>query len=326
MKTLIYGAGPIGRWLALRLERAGADVSLLARGDALRTLRRCGVVIIDGLTGELQRARPRLVDRLDPDDRYDLIVVAMRKASRSAVCPRLAENRFLRHVVLLGNDVSGFHHDRRHLPEGTVLLGFPIAGGGWRGPDLVVMDRLRSRGRRGGLFLGEVEGDVRPRTREIASLFEAAELRAHLEGDMGGWLRYHFAFMAPVAGAIFEKGGDLGAVATDPGAIHRFCQACREAGDVLRAVGHRRRQPPVFNLFYWLPRALEPAVFARLFGSRQAEIRFGLHVRTVGAELLEMAAEFEALKARSGLATPTLDALLAHVPRTDLERTRRNVS
>ena len=29
MKTLIYGAGPIGRWLSLRLHDAGADVTLL---------------------------------------------------------------------------------------------------------------------------------------------------------------------------------------------------------------------------------------------------------------------------------------------------------
>ena len=29
MKTLIYGAGPIGRWMALRLHEAGRDVTLL---------------------------------------------------------------------------------------------------------------------------------------------------------------------------------------------------------------------------------------------------------------------------------------------------------
>jgi len=31
MKTLIYGARPIGQWLAIRLEQAGKDVTLLAR-------------------------------------------------------------------------------------------------------------------------------------------------------------------------------------------------------------------------------------------------------------------------------------------------------
>lgn len=30
MKTLIYGAGPIGQWLALRLDQAGLDGTLPA--------------------------------------------------------------------------------------------------------------------------------------------------------------------------------------------------------------------------------------------------------------------------------------------------------
>ena len=38
MKTLIYGAGPIGRWLALRLQQAGQDVTLLARNGTYRDL------------------------------------------------------------------------------------------------------------------------------------------------------------------------------------------------------------------------------------------------------------------------------------------------
>ena len=71
----------------------------------------------------------------------------------------------------------------------------------------------------------------------------------------------------------------------------------------------------MFNLYYWLPRFLEPMVFRQLFGSRSGEVRFGLHARTVGPELLEMAEEFAELKAEAGIETPTLDALLDHVPR-----------
>ena len=132
---------------------------------------------------------------------------------------------------------------------------------------------------------------------------------------MDGWLKYHFAFMAPTAGVIFMKGGDLGAVAADSEAIHLYCRACREAGSVLRKVGYRKRQPPVFNLYYWLPRWLEPMVFSKLFGSRSAEVRLGLHAPTVGAELLEMAEEFAELKAQAGMATPNLDPLLDCVRR-----------
>ncbi len=326
MKTLIYGAGPIGQWLALRLHLTGKDVTLLARGETFATLRQSGVVIVDGLTGERQSARVKLVESLEREDAYDLVVVAMLKAGRLAVCPILAQNRHLRNVLFLGNDVSGFHRYSDHLPEEKILLGFPGAGGGWDGDDLVVMDREKENGHHGELYLGELDGSVRERTLEIKELFEAADVDVHIEKDIDGWLKYHFAFMAPTTGVIFMEGGDLGAVAADRAAIHLYCRACREAGDVLRNVGYRRRQPPVFNLYYWLPRWLEPVIFSKLFGSRSGQVRFGLHARTVGPELLELAEEFAELKTRAGTETPALDALLDHVLRPRSAEHQRHVA
>jgi 2-dehydropantoate 2-reductase len=320
MKTLIYGAGPIGRWLAFRLQQAGQDVTLLARNQTYRSLERNGIEIVDGLTNEWVVARVKLVDRLDPEDRYDLVVVAMQKASRAAACPVLAQNEHLKNILFLGNDVAGTRRYLDHLPEDKVLLGFPGVGGGWDGADLVIMDREKLNAHRGEIFVGELDGTTRERTLEIKKLFEAADIRVSVEKDMDGWLKYHFAFMAPTAGVIFMKGGDLRAVAADKKAIHQYCRACREAGDVLREIGYRKRQPPVFNLYYWLPRWMEPVVFSKLFGSRSAEIRFGLHARTVGPELLELAEEFAVLKRLAGVDTPDLDALLDYVPRPSAGR------
>ena len=314
MKTLIYGAGPIGRWLALRLNHAGQDVTLLARNRTFSSLEERGIEILDGLTGERLAARPKLVDRLDPEDRYDLLVVAMQKSGRMAVCPILAQNEHLKNILFLGNDVSGFHQYLDHLTEDQVLLGFPGVGGGWEGANLVVMDREKPNAHHGEIFIGELDGVVRDRTVQIKKLFEAADIKVNIEKDMDGWLKYHFAFMAPTGGVIFMKGGDLRAVASDREAIHQYCRACREAGNVLREIGFRKRQPPVFNLYYWLPRWLEPVVFGKLFGSRSAEVRFGLHAKTVGPELLELADEFAVLKRLAGMGTPDLDALLDCVP------------
>jgi 2-dehydropantoate 2-reductase len=315
MKTLIVGSGPIGRWLALRLQKADTDVTLLARTGTRRHLEQNGIEIVDGLTGERQHARVGLVERLDAEDRYDLVVVAMQKASRVAACPMLAEDPHLKNILFLGNDVSGFHRYFDHLPREVVLLGFPGAGGGWVGEDLVVMDREKPRSHHGELFLGELDGTTGERPRQIKKLFEAADIRVSLENDIDGWLKYHYAFIAPTAGAIFKKRGDLQAVAGDRELLHQYCRACREAGNVLRKVGYHKRQPGVFNLYYWLPRFLEPFIFGKMFGSRSAEVRFGLHAPTVGPELLEMADEFEELKTKAEMETPDLDALLSHVPR-----------
>ncbi|MGD2067922.1 MAG: 2-dehydropantoate 2-reductase N-terminal domain-containing protein [Gemmatimonadota bacterium] len=317
MKTLIYGAGPIGRWLALRLHREGMDVTLLARGRTYMTLAEEGIKIVDGLTGRRNSGRVGLASRLDAEDHYDLVVVAMRKSARLSVCPVLARNPHLGHIVFVGNDVSGFHEYRRYLAAESVMLGFPGIGGGRdrRTGDLVILDRRKPRAPAGPLFLGELDGPTRDRTRRIAAFFESAGIDARVEEDMDGWLKYHFAFIAPLAGTVFGKGGDIRAVGRDGAAVRRFCRACRQAGEVLQAAGYHRRQPPVFNLFYWIPRWLEPTVFGRLFGSRAAEIRFGLHARAAAPELLEMAEEFEVLKTRAGVPTPDLDALLGHLPR-----------
>ncbi len=314
MKTLIYGAGPIGRWLTLRMEQAGQDVTLLARNETYRSLEEHGIEIVDGLTGERLAARPKLVDRLDPEDRYDLVVVAMQKSDRLAVCPILAQNEHLKNILFVGNDVSGFHHYHDHLTDDQVLLGFPGVGGGWDGADLVVMDREKPHGHNGEIFIGELDGVTRQRTLKIRRLFEAAGIKVSIEMDIDGWLKYHFAFMAPTAGVIFMKGGDLRAVADDGEAIRQYCRACREAGNVLRKAGYHKRQPNVFNLYYVLPQSLEPLVFSKLFGSRNAEVRFGLHARTVGPELIELAEEFAVLRRLVGMETPDLDALLDYVP------------
>jgi 2-dehydropantoate 2-reductase len=232
-----------------------------------------------------------------------------------AACPTLARNPHLKNVLFLGNDVTGFHRYLEHLPQEKVLLGFPGAGGGWNGDDLVVMDREKLDDTNGEIFIGELDGVMRERTLQIKRLFRGADIEVSIEKEIDGWLKYHYAFIAPTAGAIFKKGGEMQAVAADRALIHRYCRACRQAGSVLRKIGYRRRQPAIFNLYYWLPRFLEPWVFGKLFGSPSAEIRFGLHARTIGPELLEMAAEFEELKTKAGMETPDLDSLLACVPR-----------
>jgi len=296
------------------MQKAGQDVTLLARSETYRSLEERGIEIVDGLTGERLAARVKLVDRLDPEDRYDLVVVAMAKAGRLAVCPVLAQNEHLKNILFLGNDVAGTRRYLDHLSEDQVLLGFPGLGGGWEGTDLVIMDREKPTAPLGEIFIGELDNTIRARTVQIKNLLEAADIGVSIEKDMDGWLKYHFAFIAPTAGVIFKKGGDMRAVAGDNDAIHQYCRACREAGNVLKKIGYRRRQPPVFNLYYWLPRWLEPVVFSKLFGSRSAEVRFGLHARTVGPELLELAEEFAVLKSLAGMETPDLDALLDCVP------------
>ncbi len=324
MKTLIYGAGPIGQWMASKLGQAQQDVTLLARGSTLRYLQERGIRITDGLANITIQTRVSLVDELSPTDRYDLVVVPMTKARRLEVCPILARNPHLKNILFVGNDVAGPAGYLEQLPRENVLLGFPGAGGGWQDGGLVIAEGDRA-GAPGRLYFGELDGVRRERTRRIQALFAASGFRASAERDIDGWLKYHFAFVGPMVGAVYKHRFDLAAVAEDQDTLHQFCAACREAGDVLRANGYRRRQPFVFNMFYWLPRWLEPKVFAKLFGAPAARIRFGLHAAVVRPEFLALADEFSVLQRQASLPTKAFDALLAYL-RTPIETTKAGVA
>ena len=183
------------------------------------------------------------------------------------------------------------------------------------GARMVVVDRDGPGGKPQSIYIGELGAPPTERCRRIATHFERAGIPVSLEADIDGWLKYHFAFIGPTAGVVLARGGDFEAVARDAQALRKFQRACREAGNVLARVGYTRRQPFVFNLFYWLPVFLAPWVFRKLFDSRQAEVAFGLHLNAIGSELTELKDEFAVLQGQAGLETPNLDELLAFFPR-----------
>jgi 2-dehydropantoate 2-reductase len=107
MRILVYGAGVIGSFNAARLSAAGHDVSLLARGARPAELREHGVVLEDTRSGLPTAMRVPLVERLDPDDAYDLVVVAMRRNQVPAILPDLARSARTPSVLFLGNNAAG---------------------------------------------------------------------------------------------------------------------------------------------------------------------------------------------------------------------------
>ena len=79
MKTLIYGAGPLGTLYAHRLFQAGTDVTILARGQRYDRIKADGLALVDEMTGAREESRANIVDELRGEDEYDLVVVPIRK-------------------------------------------------------------------------------------------------------------------------------------------------------------------------------------------------------------------------------------------------------
>ena len=107
MKTLVYGAGVLGSFYAARLQEAGHDVSLLARGQRLADLKAHGVVLREAGTDKQTTTRVGVVEQLAPQDAYDLVVVIVRKDQLASVLPSLAANGHTPNVLFMLNNAAG---------------------------------------------------------------------------------------------------------------------------------------------------------------------------------------------------------------------------
>jgi 2-dehydropantoate 2-reductase len=83
----IVGAGAIGSWIADALDRAGWQVSMLARGDTLATLRATGLCVEQ--SGQMRRCHPRAgsAAELGP---HDYVFLAVKAQVLPSLAPQLA--------------------------------------------------------------------------------------------------------------------------------------------------------------------------------------------------------------------------------------------
>lgn len=307
MKILIYGAGVLGSLYAARLAQAGHDVTLLARGQRLAELRAHGIVIEDAATGQRSTTAVNLVDQLAPDDAYDLVVVLMRKNQVSAILPVLAANRQTPMVLFMVNNAAGPEAYVAALGSGRVLLGFPGAGGIRVGH--VVRTYVAPPGTQP-TTIGELDGAVTPRLRQVAAVFASAGFPVAISRAMDAWLKTHVAVVSPIANALYAAGGDTYRLARTRDGLVLLIRAIREGLRVLQA----RKipvTPPRFRALLSLPEPLLVALLRRGLATERAAVALAGHANAARDEMQCLADESRALARTTAVPTPTIDRLYA---------------
>src|SRR6201987_380092 len=140
MKICIYGAGAIGGYLGVQLVRAGADVSLVARGAHLAAIRANGLKLLIG--GEERVVRPRCTDTPAELGPQDFVAICLKAHSITgaidAMRPLLgAKTR----IVTAVNGIPYWYfyrHGGRY--EGSTLESIDPGGRQWRelGPERAI--------------------------------------------------------------------------------------------------------------------------------------------------------------------------------------------
>ncbi|MGH7707659.1 MAG: 2-dehydropantoate 2-reductase [Vulcanimicrobiaceae bacterium] len=197
MRFAVIGAGAIGAYVGASLARAGADVTLVARGDHLAAMQRDGVTVLSP-RGNF-RALPRAVGRLADVGAVDVVLLALKAHQIAAVADEL---RTLlapaTTVVAMQNGLPWwyfFRHGGRY--DGMQLesvdpggrIGAAIDPRTTVGCVIYCSALLEAAGvvrhSEGTRFsLGEPDRSLSDRARAIAAAFAAAGLKAPVEVDI----------------------------------------------------------------------------------------------------------------------------------------------
>ncbi|GAA2610917.1 MULTISPECIES: ketopantoate reductase family protein [Streptomyces] len=262
MKLLVYGAGVCGSLLAAHLYEAGRDVTLLARGPRLASLRRHGVQLAEEDSPAVRQVPAPVVE--DPAGGYDLVIVTVRTHQVDAVLESLA--RVDGDVLFLHNWAAGAQPLEAAIGRGRALLGFPPAlAGGTMDGDVVRYRALSFMAGRVPMPIGEPHGHTTPRSERIVREFRAANIKVKAEPRMDAWLKTHAAFEVPLGRAVRAAGGPA-ALAEDGDAVGGMLRLMRQS----MAATPTPPVPRVFGALQTLPEGMLVALLRRFLRSKTA--------------------------------------------------------
>jgi 2-dehydropantoate 2-reductase len=308
MKILVYGAGNIGSLFAARLKESGQDVSILARGGTLARIRERGIELDNFVTGVKSTTPIDAIERLGPDDAYDLVLVILPKYRISEVLPVLAENRKTPSIMFMCNNAAGPGEMVRVLGPDRVLLGFPGAAGVADGG---VIRYLITSAREQPTTIGEVHGRRSSRIEAIGDALKGAGFPVAICSNMDAWLKTHVAEISPTANALYMAGGDHHQLAGDRQAMQLMLRAIREGYRVLKALGIAIT-PSHHRVFEWIPEPLLLALMKRMIRSDETSIKFG-HAHQARKEMKIIADEFRELARKTSVSTPAMNRLYGYL-------------
>ncbi len=171
----LIGPGAIGGAFAFQLARAGHAVTAIARPGSARLAQLTGDGGIVSVTGE--RALMKVVDALDEETAYDLVIVTVLTHQVDAVLPALRRSA-ARAIQFMANSFEPERLAEAVGPERT-SFGMPF-----------IQSRVGPDGRLDAVIGAGGQKSLMGNPRWVA-LFNAAGLPARLEPDMALWLRCH---------------------------------------------------------------------------------------------------------------------------------------
>ena len=251
MRVCVVGAGAIGGFVAARLARAGADVTVVARNVTLRALQARGLCLRE-IDGTLSTHRIRAVASAAAAGVNDVVILATKAHQVPGLAPALGA-LFHRETVVVPmqngipfwyfQGLRGPHADRivRAVdPEGAAVAAIPASRilGCVVYPACQVESPAVIRHVEGERFpLGELDGSSSERALRVSALFTEAGFKAPLLPDVRSeiWLKLWGNLCLNPISAL--TGATLGTICADAATRSLAAAMMAEAHEVASKLG-----------------------------------------------------------------------------------------
>ncbi len=122
MRLLMYGTGVIGSLYAVKFSNAGYDVTVLARGKRLQSLKEHGLQYKDG--EKIKMAQVCVIDLLKDDDHYDFIFLPVQTKQAEIALKQMSKN-CSPNIVTMVNTMKDIQEWEGICGTGKLIPAFP---------------------------------------------------------------------------------------------------------------------------------------------------------------------------------------------------------
>lgn len=302
MRFAIVGSGAVGGYYGAKLQRAGHDVTLIARGANLEALRARGLTIESPMLGDFH-VRPRAEASAEGVTDVDVVLLATKTYDNETAIPLvkalLDQGAPRAWVLSLQNGVASPFALADAVGEARVMAGPTYVATALVEPGRIVQTGVHRR-----IAFGEVFNPgptLSARTRALHDVFVGADIvsEPHPDGRVPLWQKY--MYLAPFAAFTGAARLPIGPLWADDDTRGAFLAAAAEMHALCVAEGVTLSPDALTQLETYIG-SLQPDTRSSLL----IDLQQGKKIEVEG--LLGFAVR---LGRRHGVPTPTMSALYA---------------
>ena len=223
------GSGGVGGYFGAKLQRAGEQVTFVARGPHLDAIKRAGLAIRSASEGDTV-VRPGAVERLEGVDRADAVLFCVKSFDTDDAASRLWSILGSDTPVLsLQNGVDNEDKIDARLGAGRAMGGVAQVFATIESPGVI---RHHAAGR---IIFGELDGRVSERAERLRDAFARAEIPVELSKTIRRALWEKYLLICAVGGTTAVTRETIGVIRDTPATWRLFRTIVEEVAAVARA-------------------------------------------------------------------------------------------